>query len=278
MEKVTLALATTDEIDRDIATFYRQVMTTLHAAGMPFLVGGAYAFNRYTGINRHTKDLDIFIQRSDYERINDVLARAGFRTELTYPHWLAKVRAERVFIDLIFNSGNGVAAVDQSWFDFAPVADVLDVPSRICPPEEMIWSKAFVMERERYDGADVAHLLRACGPTLDWQRLLQRFDAHWRVLLSHFTLFGFIYPEQRALIPAWLMDTLLDRLRQETHTPPSGGNICCGTLLSREQYLIDIEELGYRDGRLIPFGNMTASDTAHWTNAIPDRPDPHLTE
>jgi hypothetical protein len=29
-----------------------------------------------------------------------------------------------------------------------------DVPVIFCPPEEMIWSKAFVMERERYDGAD----------------------------------------------------------------------------------------------------------------------------
>ena len=26
----------------------------------------------------------------------------------------------------------------------------------------MIWSKAFIMERERFDGADVAHLLLHC--------------------------------------------------------------------------------------------------------------------
>ena len=62
---------------------------------------------------------------------------------------------------------------------------VLDVPVRLIPAEEMIWSKAFVMERERYDGADVAHILRACAETLDWPRLLQRFDGHWRVLLQH---------------------------------------------------------------------------------------------
>ena len=62
------------------------------------------------------------------------------------------------------------------------------------------------MERERYDGADVAHLLRAHGDRLDWPRLLRRFGPHWRVLLSHLVLFGFIYPGERALVPAWVMD------------------------------------------------------------------------
>ena len=37
------------------------------------------------------------------------------------------------------------------------------MPGPLIPAEEMIWSKAFIMERERYDGADVAHILRACA-------------------------------------------------------------------------------------------------------------------
>jgi hypothetical protein len=27
--------------------------------------------------------------------------------------------------------------------------------------EEMVWQKAFIMERERFDGADVVHLIQA---------------------------------------------------------------------------------------------------------------------
>ena len=41
------------------------------------------------------------------------------------------------------------------------------------------------MERERYDGADVAHLFRHCSGLLNWERLVRRFGPHWRVLLSH---------------------------------------------------------------------------------------------
>ena len=97
-----------------------------------------------------------------------MLADAGFATELTFPHWLGKAYAGDRFIDLIFSAGNGVAAVDDLWFAHAPPGEVLGVPVRLCPPEEMIWSKAFIMERERYDGADVAHLILACGRELDW--------------------------------------------------------------------------------------------------------------
>lgn len=251
--------------------FYRHVLELLNAAGVPYLVGGAYAFNAYTGIERHTRDIDLFVRRADFERVAQALAPAGYETELTYPHWLGKVRSGEVFVDLVFNSGNGLTAVDAVWFERAADAVVLGVPVRIVPVEEMIWSKAFVMERERYDGADVAHLLRARAGTLDWPRLLERVGPHWRVLLSHLVLFGFIYPAERERVPAWLMERLLERLREEMGAPAPQTGVCGGTLLSREQYLPDVHRQGYGDARQRPFGTMSAEDIAAWTEAIPSR-------
>src|SRR5581483_1635139 len=171
--------------------FYCRAIAALTAAGRPFLVGGAYAFARYTGIERHTKDLDVFVHRRDVDAVFRTLEAAGCATELTFPHWLGKARWCDDFVDVIFSSGNGVAEVDDEWFAHGVEDAVLGLPVRLVPPEEMIWSKAFIMERERYDGADVAHLLRARAPELDWARLLARFDDYWRVLLSHLVLFGF---------------------------------------------------------------------------------------
>lgn len=255
------------------AAIYQHVLQLLNASGVPFLVGGAYAFAVYSGVERHTKDLDLFVRRVDFERVGEVMAGAGYETELTHPHWLGKVHAGPVFIDLIFNSGNGLTTVDDSWFEHAPSAEVLGEPVKLMPVEEMIWSKMFIMERERYDGADVAHLLHACAKSLDWPRLLERLGDHWRVLLSHLVLFGFIYPAERALVPTWVMDELLDRLRAETHAPAPQGELCQGTLLSRAQYLHDVERQGYDDGRVAPFGTMSAEDVAAWTEAIPERKD-----
>src|SRR5229473_2781837 len=152
--------------------FYRDALGRLDHEGVDYLVGGAYAFARYTGIERHTKDFDVFIRREDYERAIDVLQRAGYQTELTFPHWLGKAFHGNDFIDLIFSAGNGVAEVDEVWFEYAVPAEVIGMPARLIPPEEMIWSKGLIMERERFDGADVVHVIHARGRELDWRRLI----------------------------------------------------------------------------------------------------------
>jgi hypothetical protein len=187
-------------LDPQTFAFYERALTTLNDAGVPYLVGGAYAFERYTGIARHTKDFDIFVRPDDLDRVFATLAGAGCDTEVTFPHWLGKARCGGDLVDIIFSSGNGVAAVDELWFRHAIDDTVLGIPVQLMPAEEMIWSKGFIMERERYDGADVAHILRARAHLLDWGRLLARFGRHWRVLFSHLVLFGFVYPTERSAL------------------------------------------------------------------------------
>lgn len=249
------------------SSFYRRVLQILDRSGVPVLVGGAYALAVYTGIERRTKDFDLFLRAADYERATHALEANGFVTELKFPHWLGKVHAGSSCVDLIFNSGNGLTHVDDAWFEHAIDAEILGVHAKLVPVEEMIWSKAFVMERERYDGADIAHLLRACGDTLDWPRLLARVGSNWRVLLCHLVLFGYIYPGERAQVPASVMRELLDRLRDELGAPASSA-LCRGTLVSREQYLHDVHREGFVDGRLPPTGTMSAEDIAVWTEGI----------
>jgi hypothetical protein len=232
------------------------------------MVGGAYALERYTGITRHTKDLDLFVRRADCASVLEVFEAAGYQTEILFPHWLAKAHNPPYFVDIIYSGGNGVTTVDNAWFEHAIDDEVFGVEVKLCPTEEMIWSKAFVQERERFDGADVAHLLRAQAPRLDWHRLVARFGPHWRVLLSHLVLFGFIYPDQRTLIPSAVMSDLMQRLEREVVTMPHATDICQGTILSREQYLDDLEREGLHDARLKPSGNVTSEEVAVWTAAI----------
>jgi hypothetical protein len=219
-------------------------------------------------MDRDSKDLDIFVLPEDISGILEKLAEAGYATELTVPHWLGKVFHGPDSVDVIFSSGNGIARVDKEWFEHAVPAKVLGLQVQLCPPEETIWSKAFVMERERYDGADVAHLLRARGRKLDWPRLLKRFGPHWRPLLSHLILFGYIYPDEASIIPDQIIHYLVHRLENDKSKVGSRREVCQGTLLSRSQYLHDLENLGYQDPRLPPDGRMTAEEVAIWTNGV----------
>src|SRR5687768_13371227 len=125
--------------------FYRHALAILSQSEIPHLVGGAYAFARYTGIERHTKDFDVFIRREDFRRAAWAFKKAGYRTELTFPHWIGKAYSGEDFVDLIFSAGNGVATVDERWFDKAVKEQVFGVEVLLIPPEEMIWSKGLIM-------------------------------------------------------------------------------------------------------------------------------------
>jgi hypothetical protein len=258
--------------------FYVEVLAALRDARVPFLVGGACALEHYTGLYRNTKDLDLFLQRRDLEAAFDALHEIGCHTEITFPHWLGKALRDGDLVDLIFSSGNGVAAVDDEWFANATPGRVLGRKAFFCPVEEMIWSKAFIMERERFDGADVAHLLRARASDISWDRLLRRFGGrHWPVLLAHLLLFGFIYPGERDRIPRAVMRELLGRVARSEGEPAGEAGLCRGTLLSRAQYLVDIEEWGLRDARLENESSMTTPDVKLWTDCIAEEVRPTLT-
>lgn len=248
----------------DSCGFYCVALKKLMAANLPFLVGGAYALEVHTGIVRRTKDFDIFMLKKDAKQALHVLSEAGYRTELTFPHWIGKAFSGDEFIDVIFSSGNGFCRVDRAWFDHAARGPVLGLDLAICPVEETIWQKSFILERDRCDVADVAHLLRHCGARLDWRRLLKRFGQCHAVLLAQIILFQFIYPGHRDAVPDWVVEELLAR-RGKDAQPRSGDKQCFGTLLSATQYLRDIDKEGYFDARMPPHGHMNAGDIEIWT-------------
>ncbi|HEX7085382.1 MAG TPA: hypothetical protein VF198_03405 [Vicinamibacterales bacterium] len=248
--------------------FYQRVLRALVRERVPCLVGGTYALEDHTGIRRATKDLDLFILDGGWDAAAAALAREGIHTTLPFPHWLGKAHRGRLCVDLLYASGNGLCRVDESWFTHAPERVFWGVRAMVCPVEELIWSKSFVQERERFDGADVLHLLRAQADELDWDHLLARFGENWEVLLSHLVLFRFVYPGDRDRIPARVLRTLVDRLLHEP-LRPGVEHLCRGTLLSREQYLADIERPDVLDARVPPYGTLSPADIVRWTEEIP---------
>ena len=240
-----------DRLDQRTIDFYVRSMEVLDAAGIGFLVGGAWAFEAHTGIGGRTKDLDLFLRPGDLEAALGVLDGEGYRTELTSPIWIGKAFDADEIVDLIFSSGNGLCTVDDAWFEHAVPATVLGRKIGLIPIEEMIWSKAFLMERDRFDGADVQHLVLAAKGRLDGDRLLARFGVHWRVLLAHVILFDYAFPSKRGLLPDALRETLMDRAASagDAVEVEDGRDLCYGPFLSRHQYVGDVEGGGFIDAR-----------------------------
>ncbi|HLG74344.1 MAG TPA: hypothetical protein VK009_28330 [Chloroflexota bacterium] len=230
--------------------FYQRTVQVLNEAGIPYLIGGAFALDFHVGIDRKTKDLDVFVRPEHAQPVLDELAKAGYQTEMTEPGWLGKAFCGADFVDVIYAFGNRIAQIDDGWFEHAVPGELWGQPVLFSPLEESLWSKAFVMERDRYDGADIAHIILKSADRMDWDRLLARFGPDWRVLLAHLILTGYVFPEHRARIPQHIMRELLCRLQAELGTPGPDG-LCYGPFFSRNQYTFDLEELGMVDARTL---------------------------
>ncbi len=227
--------------------FYRDALRILKRTKIPFVVGGSFAVHLYAPLRRSTKDLDVFCMACDYPRILQLFRSRGYRAQVEDERWIAKVSNGKYFFDLIFNAANAITPVTDEWFRASKNARICGVDVKVLAPTDLIHSKAFIQDRVRYDGADIAHLILACSKSINWKRLLSRFDQYWEVLLIHLLNFRFIYPTERDLIPRWLLDELLSRLDRRAHLPRPHMKVCRGRLFSRSDYISDIMEWGFAD-------------------------------
>lgn len=241
-------------------SFYARALAVLKRADIPVIVGGAYALEAYTGIRRRTGDFDLFLRPGDCGPALRALREEGYRGWVKSDHWLAKVSDGRDQVDLIFGAGNGVMTVDDSWFAHAPPGRIFGRRVAFVPAEEMIWSKSFVMERERFDGADIAHLILGLRGRLDWGRLLERFAGDGPVLLAHLVIYRYAFPGQKDYVPAWVMRRLW---AAEGKRPGRKHKVCLGTRVSL-QFWVDVTERGFRDGRVPPYGPLTPEQARRW--------------
>jgi len=238
-------------IDPQTQAVFRRAVQVLSEPDLPYAVGGLFALYHYAGVWRRVKDLDLFLLPEKVPVAARLLRRAGFAVRLRHPEWLVEAYLHGSKVDLIFGMGNWLAPVDQGWLDHSRPGRLLGLAVRYAPPEEIIWSKSFVAGRERNDTGDVLHLLLACGPTLDWHRLLARYGAEHRpLLLSYIVLFDYVYPADRAAIPAWVREQVLAAYTADLNRPWRGPKLCRGPLLDGGgTYALDIEFRGYRDAR-----------------------------
>lgn len=219
---------------------FREVLQVLNARMVPYTVSGAFALHEHTGIWRNTKDLDIFLAADHVALTLKALNEHGFETEICDPVWLCKARRGEFFVDFISGMSNAVVRVDQSWIDRGVDSEVFGIPVKVLSPEELIASKLFVAFRERFDGADIAHVVYAAGKRLHWSRLLSLVGDHWGVLLWSLTLFHYVYPSSDA-VPNWVWDELLGKFRAELNNPDNEAPFR-GSLIDERMFAIDVHE------------------------------------
>jgi hypothetical protein len=235
---------------------FQEVLLTLGEKDVPFVVAGAFALQEHTGICRWTKDLDIFLTSENARLALKHLSSRGFDCEVRDPVWLYKAHRDDFFVDLITGMSNGAIVVDGNWIERGKPAIVYGISTRVLAPEELIASKLFVIRRERFDGADIAHVVYGTGGNLDWERLLALAGKHWELLLWALVLFRYVYPGQTHYVPPAVWNTLLERFNKEIANPNLNAKFR-GSLVDDRMFAIDVNDWGlenvleeYRSERL----------------------------
>jgi hypothetical protein len=231
------------EVPEEQAILFREVLIALEQQHVPYAVSGAFALRQHTGICRFTKDLDLFMTARTVCEVLPILRDCGFECEMVDPVWLAKARKGEFFVDLITGMSNAVLLVANSWIERARPAVVQGIETRVLAPEELVASKIFVARRERFDGADIAHVIYGTYGSFDWDREMELVGEHWEMLLWSLILFRYVYPAHSHYVPAAIWHELLQRFQKEigSRDPQAAFR---GSLVDNNMFAIDVNEWG----------------------------------
>lgn len=239
----SLTSSTPQPLPKKKEDLFRDVLILLEEKAIPIAVAGAFALQDHCGIWRNTKDLDIFLPAENAAAALGCLLQHGFACEVCDPVWLAKAHRGQYFVDLIAGMSNAVITVDASWIRHSHPAIVLGVATRMLAPEELLVSKLFISRRERFDGADIAHIIYATRGNLDWSRILHQVGEHWEILLWALLFFRYVYPSKSDYIPATLWQDLIGRLTHAVSHPDSR-QAYRGSLVDDCMFAIDVQDWG----------------------------------
>ena len=225
---------------------FREILSLFEENGLPYAVAGAFALQAHTGICRDTKDLDLFLTPENAASALQRLRDDGFECEICDPVWLFKARRDGYFVDLITGMSNATIGVEDSWIQRAKPAEVHGVETRVLAAEELLVSKLFITRRERFDGADIAHVIYGTQGKLDWQHILELAGENWEMLLWALILFRYVYPAQTYFVPPELWDDLLQRFQKAiTHPDPTAS--FRGSLIDEKMFAIDLNDWGFEN-------------------------------
>jgi hypothetical protein len=136
------------------------------------------------------------------------LARAGFEDyypKLAYDRrWIYRAIADNFIVDLIFRMANRRSDIDEIWFGRAREVTIHGDRLKVIPPEEMLWQKSYVMQRDRCDWPDVINILYMAGHMLDWEHLINRAREDEALIYGLLHVFEWMCPDRAGKLPEFV--------------------------------------------------------------------------
>jgi hypothetical protein len=190
---------------------YERVIAEAQRRKVKFAVGGGLAAMTYAGQWRNTKDIDLYVLPRDRDAMIGLVTELGLQDlyeKQSYDRkWIYRSYQEDVIVDIMWAMANQRAEVDERWLN-GPTVEAGGLRFPLLPAEEEMWSKLYVLQRDRCDWPDALNLLYGVGPELDWRHLVTRVADDRPLLAGLLSTFAWICPERARELPGWLWGEL----------------------------------------------------------------------
>jgi hypothetical protein len=197
-------------IPEDEWRLYKQVIEKFREQGIRFALGGGMAFSEYASRVRNTKDLDLYVFPWERERAIEAALAAGFEDYYDqHPYdrsWIFRAYREPVIVDLIWTAPNHRMEVDARWLTRGRDIEIRGTRLKVLPPEELIWAKLFVLQRDRSDWPDLLNILQTTGHLLDWRHLVDRVGKDAPLLGALLSAYRWLAPDNARTLPIWVWE------------------------------------------------------------------------
>jgi hypothetical protein len=187
---------------------HREAVAALRARGVRLAVGGGFAFSAWSGRWRNTKDVDLFLPPDDREAAIEALYSVGFTDyfeQVPYDReWIFRGYKDGLILDIIWQMANYRTPVEPSWVTRGREIELWGDRIRALAVEELLWTKLYIMQRERCDWPDLLNLLHARGEQLDWRFLIANLGDDVRLLAGLLSVYCWLSPQGASKLPDWL--------------------------------------------------------------------------
>jgi hypothetical protein len=120
------------------------------------------------------------------------------------PAWIYRGYDEGNIVDLIWAMANHSTFVDESWLRPIQHIRIHGLLLPLVPVEELIFSKLYVLQRERCDWPDLFNIVYRQAAWLDWKRMLELVGADTPLLGAMMRVYAWLCPEPASELPEWI--------------------------------------------------------------------------
>jgi hypothetical protein len=205
------------------SSIYVDVIREARRRGIEFAVGGGTAVATYTIFRQSTKDLDLYVTPENRGRIIEVLGHCGLRDYFDVREydrkWIYRAHWNDCIVDVMWAMPNQRTQVDLEWLRRGPEIELYGERVRILAPEELIWAKLYIIQRDRSDWPDVLNLIYATGPQLDWDHLISRLGDDAPLLGAALIIFRWLSPDRARNLPDGICERLSNCITPQRGIP-----------------------------------------------------------